>query len=93
MKRRPVHVEVSDHAVLRWLEREHGLDVILLKAHIAGIVGEGAALGAAAVCLGKVRFVLRDTAAIVAHADKVVVATALDRDGIFLPQRKEGPTS
>lgn len=60
MRRRAVDVEVSDHAVLRWLEREHGLDVGAVKAMIAGIVQEGAELEAMGVVLGRVRFVLKD---------------------------------
>lgn len=80
MKRHPVQVEVSDHAVLRFLEREHGLDVSAVKALIATGVAEGAALSAIAVVIGRVRFVLRDHHQETGgENDRVVVATALDR--------------
>lgn len=77
MKRRAVRIEVSDHAVLRWLEREHGLDVAPIRASIAGLVMNAAELQALAVCVGKVRFVLRDT--IAGRPGDVTVVTVLER--------------
>lgn len=81
MKRRPVHVEVSDHAALRWLEREHGLDVAAVKAAIAGMALNGAELGAVGVCIGRVRLVVKDTRD---GADgDVTVVTAMPRNADF----------
>ena len=54
----PVHV--TDHAVLRYLEREHGLDVDAVRAHLAGRAVNAVRLGALAVSVGKVKLVLRD---------------------------------
>jgi hypothetical protein len=55
----PVHV--TDHAVLRYLERAHGLDVEAIRAHLAGRALTGAQLGAAAVVVDGIKLVLRDT--------------------------------
>jgi hypothetical protein len=60
MKRRKVAVDVSDHAVLRWLERSQGLDVEAVRAMIAGKVMSAAELQACAVVVEKVRFILRE---------------------------------
>lgn len=60
LKRRAAIPEVSDHAVLRWLERAHGLDVKGVKLLIAGKVQNAAELGAVAVVVDKVRFILRE---------------------------------
>ncbi|MAA97802.1 MAG: hypothetical protein CMN87_15515 [Stappia sp.] len=49
---------VTDHAVLRYLERAHGLDVDAVRAHIAGRAMTAAELGALAVKIEGVRFVL-----------------------------------
>lgn len=60
MKKRKVEVSVSDHAVLRWLEREHDLDITSVRAHIRGVVQSGAEYHALSVRLGRVKFMLRD---------------------------------
>lgn len=51
-------IRVSDHAVLRYLERAHGLDVAAVRAHLAGLAVTGARLGAAGVIVEKVKLVL-----------------------------------
>lgn len=58
MKRRATLVKVTDHAVLRYLEREHGLDVAAVRAHLAGRARNGAELGAIAVQVEHVKLVL-----------------------------------
>lgn len=57
MERHPVHV--TDHAILRWLEREHGVDVEAIREHLAGVAANGVRLGAAGVKIGKVKLILR----------------------------------
>ena len=54
-----VGVSVTDHAVLRYLERVHGVDVATVRASIAATCERGADAGASSVRLNKVRFVLR----------------------------------
>lgn len=49
---------VTDHAVLRYLERAHGLDVEHFRAHIRELVTLGAAAGATGVIVEGVKFVL-----------------------------------
>lgn len=79
MKRRRAQIEVSDHAVLRWLERAQGLDVGAIKTMIAGKVLNGAELEALAVQVDKVRFMLVDQPG----APGVVVVTTV------LPVRRD----
>ncbi|MFH1796291.1 MAG: hypothetical protein ABIF45_17515 [Pseudomonadota bacterium] len=52
-------VHVTDHAILSWLEREHGIDVEAIRDHIAGLAANGARLGAANVHIGKVKLALQ----------------------------------
>ncbi len=51
-------IHVTDHAVLRYLERAHGLDVDAVRRHLAGRVKTGARLGAIGVTIEKVKLVL-----------------------------------
>ncbi|MEM1370593.1 MAG: hypothetical protein AAGG72_00035 [Pseudomonadota bacterium] len=46
MKRRRVRIRVTDHAVIRYMERGLGINVAMLRAHIAGLAENGAELGA-----------------------------------------------
>lgn len=54
-------IRVSDHAVLRYLERAHGLDVEAVRRHLEGLAVNGARLGAAGVIVEKVKLLLRPT--------------------------------
>jgi len=76
VKDRPA-VTVTDHAILRWLEREHDIDVEAIREHLAGLAANGARLGAAGVKIGKVKLVLRGA----------IVTTALK--GVW-PSRERG---
>ena len=51
-------ITVSDHAVLRYLERVHGLDVAHFRSHIAALVTRGVEHGAVGVITEDVKFVL-----------------------------------
>lgn len=79
MKRRPVDVLVSDHAVLRWLEREHGIDVDAVKCHIRGLAENGAELGAVAVQVSKIKLVISAIHHGEESGEARTVMTALDR--------------
>lgn len=70
-KRRPT-IAVSDHAVLRWLERSAGLDIDAVRAAIAGCAEVGRGLGARIVVVQGVKLVL--------SADRRRVVTVLQRD-------------
>jgi len=56
---------VTDHAVLRYLERVWGVDVAALRSRIAAEAGTGIRLGAAAVRRGRVRYVLSQNGIVV----------------------------
>jgi len=60
MKETGLYPVVSDHAVLRFLERCHGLDVEAIRAEMRSVVKNGVRLGASAVICDGVKFVLRD---------------------------------
>lgn len=94
MKTRQVSVQVTDHALVRFLEREHGVDLAPLRALLAEQVRSAAALKASSVCVGRVRFVLADmdlfeTSAGV-EVQAVAVTTALRRSQDSR-RRDEGP--
>lgn len=55
-----VRAEVTDHAVLRYLQPAHGLDVQHFRDHIAALCANGARYGAIAVATENVKFVLVD---------------------------------
>lgn len=52
-------VRVTDRAVLRYLERAHGLDVRAVRRHLAGRALSAARLGAIGVIIENVKLVLR----------------------------------
>lgn len=56
MIKRPI---VTDHAVLRYLERAHGLDVEFFRGHIAALTSTGVTNGATGVKVEGVNFVLQ----------------------------------
>lgn len=61
MKRRDIKLQVSDHAVLRYLERRHGVDIEAVRRHLAGRAMNAAELGAVALHTENVMLFLRDT--------------------------------
>lgn len=62
---------VSDHAILRYLERAHGLDVDAVRRHLSGRLVTGARLGAVGVTIDNVKLVLQH------HDQGTTVVTAL----------------
>lgn len=66
---------VSDHAVLRYLERAHGVDIQAIRAHLAGRAATAADLGAIAVKIEGVKLVLRGR----------VLVTVLPRNVVTFP--------
>lgn len=57
MKRAP---QVTDHAVIRYLERVHGIDIDAYRAEIAEKVAVGVKLRASGVVIDGYRYVLAD---------------------------------
>ena len=68
--RRPI--TVSDHALLRWLERSAGIDIAAVRAAIAGCAEVGRGLGARIVVVPGVKLIL--------SVDRRRVVTVLKRD-------------
>lgn len=52
------NVKVSDHAVVRWLERAHEVDIEGLREEIARLVEPAVKVGAASITIGNVTFAL-----------------------------------
>lgn len=59
MKKPPLP-SVTDHAVLRYLERAKGVDIEGTRRHIAGLVQRGVAREGVAVIVEGVKFVLNE---------------------------------
>lgn len=79
MKRRRVRIRVTDHAVIRYLERGMGINVAVLRAHIAGLAENGAELGAVGMKLDGFKIVMVDeNAPDIEGAQRVVIPTVLD---------------
>ncbi|MFD1330238.1 hypothetical protein [Mycoplana ramosa] len=57
-------VRVTDHAVLQYLARVHGLDVEHFRQHIAARTQTGANQGATGVIVDGVKFVLKGFAVV-----------------------------
>lgn len=55
---------VTDHAVLRYLERVHGVNVEAARRYIAGRCARGQSAGAVGVLADGVRYVLRNNAVV-----------------------------
>ena len=51
-------IRVSDHAVLRYLERAHGVDIVAIRRHLAGLSVNAVRLGAIAVTVEDVKLVI-----------------------------------
>ena len=79
MKRRRVDIDVSDHAVLRFMEREFDIDVDAVRQHMRSLAINAAELGAVAVAVGRVKLVIQETKPTSDKRPKVVVTTALTR--------------
>lgn len=79
MKRRAVAISVTDHAVIRYLERGLGINVDALRAHIAGLAENGAELGAVGMRIDHYKIVAVHTDKIVRDGERlVVVPTVLE---------------
>lgn len=71
---------VTDHAVLRYLERAHGVDVEAARAEIAATVARGVAAGASFVTHRGLRFVIRSGGVVTTSLDKKWTSAFHDRE-------------
>jgi hypothetical protein len=74
-------LRVTDHAVLRYLERAHGLDIEAVRQHIASRCTTGAELNALSVIVEKVKFVLHEGAVITTLRSRTVAFPKGGGDG------------
>lgn len=80
MTKRALHV--SDHAVLRYLERVGGFEIDALRAEIASRVGQVYASGASNVIIDGFRFAVED------GLTGPVVVTVYEKEGtVCVPRR------
>lgn len=70
---------ITDHAVIRYLERVKGIDIEATRREIAAIVRQGVGLGAQSVILGGMRYRLEGP-----H----VVTVVKKREGSALPRMR-----
>lgn len=64
MKKPKAHV--TDHAVLRYLERVHGIDIDAVREEVSHLVDLAVEMGAGAVVVDGLKYVLRDEVVITA---------------------------
>lgn len=79
MKRRRVSIRVTDHAVIRYLERGLGVDVEALRAHIADIATDAAKLGAIGLKHDSIELVIEPDGSGRDGAARVTIPTVLER--------------
>ncbi|WP_238121976.1 MULTISPECIES: hypothetical protein [unclassified Xanthobacter] len=80
---RPPSPTVSDHAVLRELERRFGIDVEAVRRDIATRVRAAVAAGAVGVVADGLRYILRGSHVVtVIRGDRSAVAEAQQAEGV-----------
>ncbi len=83
-------VRISDHAVLRYMERAMGLNVELVRQHIAAICAGPAGIGASCVRSEGIRFELVNNAVTTCVPDRQNPSlTGLARNQQAIRRRKE----
>lgn len=80
MKSSPACPAITDHAVVRYLERVKGIDIDATRSEIADIVRRGVSLGAQSVILDGMRYRLEGN---------FVVTVMEKRVGPALPRMRE----
>lgn len=90
MKRRAVALTISDHAVLRFLQRRFGVDVERVRLYLAGKAMNAAELQAIAVQFEGVKLALAENGAAEDGSAAVAATTALYRDvPVYRRERRE----
>jgi len=65
-------VQVTEHAICRYLERAYGFNIEAIREHIAGICSAPAALGAVCVRAEGVRFEIVDNRVVTVTPDGAI---------------------
>lgn len=85
---KPDPVRVSDHAVLRYMERAMGLDIETVRQHIADTCAGAAAVGAVCVRSEGFRFEISGNAVITVRPDSQHPSkTTRERNQHFIERR------
>lgn len=84
MKLRPVKVSVSEHAILRFLERYHGVDIKAVRKRLLDLATTGATHGALSVKIEGVRLVLREQPQVDGIATVTVTTVLPARSGSYV---------
>lgn len=86
-------VRVSDHAVLRYLERAMDLNIEIVREHIASVCAGPAAVGAVCVRAEGVRFEIINNAVTTVAPDRVNPSnTSRERNQRHIERRIENAT-
>jgi hypothetical protein len=91
MRTTPEPIRISDHAVLRYMERAMNLNVEIVRDHIASICAGPAAIGAVCVRSEGLRFQIVNNAVTTVAPDvgnHVVSKTTRARNQRFIERRK-----
>jgi hypothetical protein len=75
---------ISDHAIVRYLERVEGLDIAALRLKIAQRVDYAASLGASAVIVDGFRYIFAE------DAGGTPIVVTVEPQGTFRPIRRSG---
>lgn len=73
-------VRISDHAVLRYMERAMGLNVEIVRQHIASICAGPAAMGAVCIRSEGVRFEIVGNAVTTVSPDRIQGPSGISRE-------------
>ena len=83
-------LRVSDHAVLRYMERAMGLNVEIVREHIASLCAGPAGVGAVCVRAEGVRFEMSNNAVTTVTPDRATPSkTTKARNQRFIERRNE----
>lgn len=87
MSKKPDPIRVSDHAVLRYLQRVMGLDVEMVRKHIADTCAGPAAIGAVCIRTEGFRFEITNNTVLTVRPDALVPSRTTQRRNQLYIQR------
>lgn len=87
MPKKPDPIRVSDHAVLRYLQRVMGLDVEMVRKHIADTCAGPAAIGAVCIRTEGFRFEITNNTVLTVRPDALVPSKTTQRRNQLYIQR------
>ena len=82
-------VRVTDHAVLRYLERAMGLNIEIVREHIQHVCAGPAAVGASCLRSEGVRFEIQNNTVITVRPGEGISATTRERNQRAMRRQRE----